>query len=133
MEFKYKIGDLNEIIEEKGNTFKALRKISFNDKEEKVDIRTWYSNADGSEKMSKGCQLSEEGANNLTVIMTRVGYGETEELLHELKKRDDFIPSLSKVLSNEELEAVGVDISKVDSSEYYDPLTDIDFNDEGDE
>jgi len=129
-EFSFKLGELNEIVEEKGNTFKALRRISFNERPEQLDIRGWYMNGDGKEIMGKGVQLSDEGANNLTVFMVREKYGDTKEIITELKKREDFFPSLTSALSNEELEQVGVDISKVDSSEFYDPISDFDLNNE---
>ena len=123
-EFSYRIEDgLNEIIEEKGNGFTALRRVGFNGREANVDIRKWRTNSDGTEQMAKGCQLSEEGAHRLVPIMVRVGFGKTKDVLEELKKREDFIPSLQSVLSKEELENIGVDLSKVDESEFYDPMT----------
>lgn len=131
-EFSFKIQDgLNEVLEESNNKFKALRRISFGEREPKIDIRTWYVDGDGQEKMAKGgIQLSDEGANNLTVFMVRENYGDTKEILTELKKRDNFIPSLTSVLSNEELGQVGVDLSKVDPSEFYDPISDFDLKNE---
>lgn len=126
-EFSFKLGDLNEVLEEKNNSFKALRKVSFNGKAETLDIRTWYINSNGEEIMGKGIPLSDEGANNLTVFMVRENYGDTKEILTELKHREDFIPSLTSVLTDKELEAVGVDITKIDPSEFYDPITDFDL------
>lgn len=131
-EFSFKLGELSEVLEEKNNTFKALRRVSFNGRPEQIDIRGWYVNGDGKEIMGKGVQLSDEGANNLVTFMVREKYGETKEILNELKKREDFIPSLSDILSHKELEQVGVDISKVDPSEFYDPINDFDLDDEKD-
>ena len=80
-DFKYEIKEgINEIIEEHGNGFTALREISFNGRESNVDIRKWRTNSDGSEQMLKGCQLTHEGANRLVPIMTRVGFGRTKDV-----------------------------------------------------
>jgi len=59
--------------------------------------------------------------------MVREKYGDTKEIIEGLKTREDFIPSLTAVLTHQELESVGVDISKVDPSEFYDPITDFDL------
>ena len=126
-EYSFKLGELNEVLEEKNNTFKALRTISHNGKAEVLDIRTWYINGEGQEIMGKGISLSDEGADNLTVFMVREKYGDTKEIIQGLKTREDFIPSLTAVLTHQELESVGVDITKVDPSEFYDPITDFDL------
>ena len=53
--FKYAIDkDFDHTIDEKGNTFIALRKIAWGDSENyKLDLRKYYTTEDG-ERMNKG-------------------------------------------------------------------------------
>lgn len=85
------------IIEEKGNTFIALRKLSWNGREPKYDIRKWYNTADGT-RADKGVGLSEEGMDELTGILLSQGFGKTEDILEAIKDRDDFEMSYNKVI-----------------------------------
>ena len=54
MEIKKDLGVISET--EKNKTL--LRYISWNDTEPKYDIRTWYTDKNGNEKMSKGKKLN---------------------------------------------------------------------------
>lgn len=92
MEIKYKVIDnVDHIFDEKGNTFLALRKISWNDREPKLDLRKWYVNSEGEETVGKGISfLTEDGPNELTRILVKEGYGDTNELMEYLSKREDF-------------------------------------------
>lgn len=101
MDIKYKImDDFNHIIEEKGNMFTALRKISWNDKDNyKLDLRKYYVTGDG-ETVGKGVSfMTEEGPNELAKVLVSEGYGYTDEILKELANREDFRASLNSVLN----------------------------------
>ena len=125
MAFEYKVNpDFDFTFDEKGNTFLALRKLSWGGgKPEKLELRKWYNSADGTETPNKGFTfLTEEGPHELTKVLVEQGFGYTDDILNGLKDREDFKSSLSKVLSGEELDELGID--KVDpNEEYYDPVS----------
>ncbi len=88
-EFKYEIVDnFDKLIDEKGNSFISLRKLTFNDNPDvKLDLRKYYSTATG-ERMYKGVSfLTEDGPNELTHVLVEEGYGDTEKLVRLLAKR----------------------------------------------
>lgn len=107
--------DFDFIIEEKGNVFVALRKLTWGEKqsEPKYDIRKWYTSAD-KETAGKGVAVSEEGLNELTSILLSQGFGNTEEILEAIKGRDDFEKSYDKVIK-------GVVFDNDEDNTFYDP------------
>jgi hypothetical protein len=121
--------DFDFIIEEKGNSFTALRKLRWSDKSAtKLDIRKYMIDSDGNEVIGKGIGfMTEEGPHELVKVMTENGYGKTKEILVAIKDREDFMPSLSKVLSNsqmDELSEENPDLEFPDDKDeevYYDP------------
>ena len=52
--------------------------------------------------------------------MLKKGFGETEEVLDSIKDREDFKQSLSKVLSDEEAEELGIELSEIEE-QFHDP------------
>ena len=103
--FKYEIvEDFDNIIEEKGNTFIALRKIRWGDRENvSLDLRKYHTSSDGEEIMGKGCSFqTEQGPHTLVKVMVMNGYGETQEILEGIKDRDDFRSALNKVLGKDD-------------------------------
>lgn len=102
------------IIEEGQNTSINLRKISWNGRPSKLDIRKW-SYQDGEERAMKGIGLSDEGANELTGILVEQGYGDTKRLIKAIKEREDYDGSIKE--NNIE----GTKYIDDDSEEYYDP------------
>lgn len=106
--FSYHVmDDFDHIFDEKGNSFLALRKIHWGDdiQEDKIklDMRKWFTDADGNEKVGKGVSfLTDEGPNNLVKILLDNGYGHTVEVLDSIKDRDDFRSSLNKVLGEDD-------------------------------
>lgn len=110
--FKYEIAEgFDYIIEEGSNTSINVRKISWNDRPFKLDIRK-YSYKDGEENMMKGVSLKEEGANTLAEVLVSTGYGNTRNIIKALRDRDDF---------DESLLDKSVEIIDDDEEEYYDP------------
>lgn len=104
--YKYNIVDgIDHIIDEKGNTFIALRKMYWGDNPDnsKLELRKYYNNADGTETPSKGVTfITEEGPNNLAHTLVEMGFGNTKRLLDSIKDRDDFRPSLNQVLGSDD-------------------------------
>lgn len=108
---------LDEVVDEKGNTAVMLRKLAWGDKEPKVEIRKWFLSENG-ERPSKGVTFcTEEGPGNLARALIRNGFGKTEELLGEMKDRDDFEDSLAKVIGVQKVKAA----KETEVEEYYDP------------
>ena len=88
---------INEVVEENGNMITMLRQVSWSGKEEKLELRKWIVDTD-SEKPMKGCSMTEIGWNNLACILTKNGFGETKEILENIKDREDFDDALVKVI-----------------------------------
>lgn len=103
-EIKYKIGKVDEILEEKGNQFTALREESFDDGEKYYTaIRRFYTDNDGKENMGKGVTfLTPEGPAAAAVSIIKSGFGTTTEYLETLKTREDFDASLNEVLGEDD-------------------------------
>ena len=90
-------GGLNNIFDERGSSFLAIRKIQWvkdgdepDESKAKLELRRWMVQ-DGKEVPYKGLTfLTEEGPHNLVKSLIEEGYGHTKEVLTELKHRDDF-------------------------------------------
>jgi len=129
MEFNMQIIDgFDHIIEEKGNSFIALRKIKWSDNSDvKLDVRKYMIDSDGNEVIGKGVGfMTEEGPHELVRIMAENGYGRTKDILQSIRDRDDFMPTLIKVLNNDEFnelsENTELDLSEYEDEEsFYDP------------
>lgn len=119
-EFTYEIDEnYDYVLNEVGNVFIALRKISWNGREPKLDLRKYYNTKDGSERMDKGVSMSKECADELTRVLAFTGYGNTRDIIDGIKDRDDFNTALSQSLKNEPkvLEELGIQ----DTDNFYDP------------
>lgn len=120
--FSYKVGDIDEVIDERGNTVILLRSVSWNEKPEKLELRKWILSMDesgsSSEKPNKGFSfLTEDGPHNLVNVLIRKGFGKTEKVLNELKDRDDFELALVNVVGKKKLDKA----KDTESSNFYDP------------
>lgn len=103
-------GDINEIVDEKGSMFIALRKVQWvsDDKEPdeskaKLEIRKWLVDADGEEKANKGVTfLTDEGPHELAKVLVKKGFGKTKEILKALKPRADFKDSVKNLFKDDD-------------------------------
>ena len=90
-EFKWDIdtnfGDY--ILEESGNTSINLRKISWNERPFKIDIRK-YTFHNGKEVAMRGIGLSEEATNELATVLVTKGYGNTKQMMKHIRDRMDY-------------------------------------------
>ena len=115
-------------LQEKGNTYVALRKVQWYDQEEiKLDIRKYTTNTDGTEQIKSGVCLNDDGAHELTKVLVENGYGETQDILDGIKDRIDFKSSLKKSLSTSTKEELDDEFNlglteedEEDEDEYYD-------------
>lgn len=113
-EFSMEIEDnFDFILEEGQNTSINLRRISWNGRPSKIDIRKWVYN-DGAERAMKGVSLSDEGADELTNVLIEQGFGNTKRIIKAIKAREDYDGSISGNVTEEIAEDDG-------SEEYYDP------------
>lgn len=101
----------DHILEEGANTSINLRKISWNNRPYKVDIRKW-SYKDGQEQAMKGVGLSDEGANELASVLIEEGYGDTKRIINAIKNRKDYNDAFN--INDENI------IDEDTSEEYYD-------------
>lgn len=112
-EFSYEVQEgFDFIIEESGNNSINLRKISWNGRPYKLDLRK-YSYKDGKESMLKGISISDEGANELTGVLIENGYGDTKRIIKALRTRENF--------NEEMLEPDYIFEDDNESEEFYDP------------
>lgn len=117
--------DFDYTIDEKGNTFIALRKIDWSNKGEyKLDLRKYYASESG-ETMSKGVSfLTEDGPHELTKVLVETGYGDDNELAEAIiKDRPYIVARIKSELENNQFFANRIeklDFSN-DEDEFYDP------------
>ena len=102
------------IIEEGQNTSLNLRKVSWNGRDPKLDLRKW-SYQEGEERAMKGITLSKEGAAELTCVLAEQGYGSTKRIIKAIQNRDDYESAMRTLNDPEES---GNDDG---SEDYYDP------------
>ena len=108
---------VDEIFDEKGNVFLAMRKIQWckegsepDPEKAKLELRKWHMKSDG-ETPSKGFSfLTEEGPHELTDVLISNGYGHTKDILELLRDRDDFEESVKSIYGSDK-----------DDDEYFDP------------
>lgn len=102
MEFNLEIDhSVDEVFDEGvGSSFLALRRIRWNENSPyRLDIRKWFTNADGSEVAGKGVSfMTEQGPHELVKALLKHNYGETREVLDSIKDRDDFLYNVKDVL-----------------------------------
>ena len=114
--FKYAIDkDFDHTIDEKGNTFIALRKIAWGDSENyKLDLRKYYTTEDG-ERMNKGVSfLTDEGPNELARVLIDTGYGNAMDIAESIKNnRLDIMELLASDLDKIKAES--------NTGDFYDP------------
>lgn len=118
-DFKYSIDEsYNHIIDEKGNTFLALRKIAWGDSDNyRLDLRKYYNTEEG-ERMAKGVSMSDEAADELVNVLTSTGYGNTKEIIDNIKNRDEFFTCLSQSIGKDNIPETDMEVS---IDEMYDP------------
>ena len=128
-EFKLELdSSLNVVFDESpgSNSFLALRSLRWSKNSPfKVDIRKWFTNAEGEEVAGKGVAfMTPEGPGNLIKALLENGFGDTRETISSLKGRDDFAVALKEVIveNNIDLDSIDVSIEQLDSgASFYDP------------
>ena len=112
-EFKYSFRGINRVVEEKGNQFIRFAQIAWAGEDEEIepdkikyDLRRYFADADGVEKMGKGVTfLSDNGPTELTHILVEEGFGKTSKILDSIRTRDDFPDAVREVYGDKVEEA----------------------------
>ena len=117
---------INVVFDElPGNSFLALRKLRWSEGSSfKLDIRKWYTNAQGEEIAGKGVSfMTPEGPENLVQALLQNGYCDTRKTLNGIKNRDDFAVAVKEIIleNNIDLDSINVSIDQLESASYYDP------------
>lgn len=127
--FTYEVDpNFDYVLEEKGNTYTALRKIKWGSSDSfKIDIRKYYA-TDAGERMAKGCSLmSDEGVNELANVLIDNDYGDAKKIADSIiTKRMDICARVYDALENDP--SLKKDLDKMiskgliddESEEYYD-------------
>lgn len=103
--FSYKVGDIDEEVDSRGNSVILLRKLAWGDGKEKLEIRKWFIDIN-KETPSKGVTfLTDEGPQNLICKLIQHGYGNTQTVLNELAQREDFDEALAAIGKSKEQES----------------------------
>lgn len=105
--FPYRIVDhIDFVFEESGDQFNALRKVAWGDSPDekaKLEVRRWRNNPNGTVMAAKGMTfLTEEGPSELINCLLKLDYGNTKEVLINIKDREDFRKSLNSVLGKDD-------------------------------
>ena len=114
MDFKMDVTKDYGTFDEKGKSFLAMRRVSWGGREDKLELRKWINNDDGTEMANKGFSfLTDEGPNNLAEMLVENGFGSKKKLIEILDKRTDYdkITDTYKVEDEEDY---------VDDAIYYD-------------
>ena len=100
--------DYGIIFDEKGSTWGTVKKVQWvkegkdpDEEKAKIEIRKYTQTSEG-ERMLKGYTFSTpEGPGELVVGLIGAGFGETKQILREVRKRDDFLEA-AKTINDED-------------------------------
>lgn len=104
-----KFDSLDVTFDEKGSTFLAMRKIQWlkdgdepDEEHAKIELRKWRVLPDGTERADKGFSfLTPDGPGELAKALIHEGFGDTKDILRELRTRDDFKDSVEHINDEE--------------------------------
>ena len=65
--------------------------------------------------------LTEDGPHNLVHSMTKLGFGNTETIINNIKNRDDFEDSLVKVIGKKKISKAKEETIEISEDDYFDP------------
>lgn len=114
--------EINHIVEERGNSFVAIRKVKWKEESEsyKLDIRKYRSTEDG-EVASKGVSFynDEEASTEIIKGLLENGYGDSTEISKCIFKNRPEISDILIKLQNGEMLIEELDTVNLD--DFYDP------------
>lgn len=101
------------IIGEYGNSSLNLRKVGWNGRDAKLDLRKWSYTEDG-ERAMKGVTMTDDEGSELAAVLVEQGYGDTRRIAKAISAREDYDEVMAHLDEEEVTEDDG-------SEEYYDP------------
>lgn len=111
---KYEVKEELGIFCKNGYTTGAIRKISWYNKEDKIDIRKWNGYNTEGEYGKSGIALTTTETHALTEKLVDLGFGNKDKIEESLKTR-----------TREWVEIPKEQLEESDEEEYYDPKTDL--------
>lgn len=79
---------LENIFDNKDNSYLAIRTVSWNKQQPKLEVRRWYIDKEDNEIPSKGISFyTEEGPHQLTHLLLKLGYGDDDTIESIMKER----------------------------------------------
>lgn len=101
--------DYDVPFDEKGATVGTIRKVQWvkdgqepDESKAKLEIRKMYIQGDG-EKTGKGYTFSTlEGPGELAIGLIKLGFGDTKEILREVRQRPDFLEAAKTINDDNE-------------------------------
>lgn len=79
---------LENVFDNKDNSYLAIRTVSWNKSNPKLEVRRWYIDDENNESPSKGITFStEEGPHQLTHLLLKLGYGDDNVIDSIMKSR----------------------------------------------
>lgn len=111
----------NEVIDENGNMIMMLRKIAWNGRESRLELRKWIIDTDSEKPMRGVTFMTEKGPHNAAEVLVELGYGHTDHLMRVLKTRDDFEKALVSAIGKEQVEKAKNTPNIVDEDDYFIP------------
>ena len=112
---------VNCVIEERNNTVTMLRKVAWNGREARLELRKWVVEENGEKPMKGFSFMTQEGPHNLVHTLIDNGFGDTKTVLGSLQKRSDFETSLTETIGMKKIiEAKNTEVT-VQSDEFFDP------------
>ncbi len=93
------------IFDNRDNSYLALRNVSWNGQNPKLEIRRWYADEENKETPSKGISFyTEEGPHQLTHLLLKLGYGDNniiESIMKERKSKESVDNNINRFNNKE--------------------------------
>lgn len=112
---------INELIDERANSTIMLREVAWNGRQSHLELRKWIIDENGDKPMKGVSFLTEDGPHNLVETMAKLGFGKTENILKNIKDREDFDEELVKLLGKKKINEVKEKEVIITKDDYYDP------------
>jgi hypothetical protein len=102
--YNVKEDGVNELVYESNNTCIMLREVAWGNRPHKLEVRKWNVDINSTETPAKGLTFPcKEAADALVHTMTKTGFGETNQIIHNIKDRTDFDDALVKNLGMQKI------------------------------
>lgn len=112
---------INELIDERANSIIMLREVAWNGRQYHLELRKWIIDENGDKPMKGVSFLTEDGPHNLVETMAKLGFGKTENILKNIKNREDFDEELVKLLGKKKINEAKEKEVIITKDDYYDP------------